>query len=214
MGNNKISPALTVCAIDPAFQKGWKYDIWLKRRPKYSKLYSSRKISLILKHSNLKNHCNGTTDVQLCVEKSTYNLEETLARASAQSPDGKIDFMNSTNWAKEKFFNLGMCYAFNKTIPLDSVGQWMVDFRKQFDYSLIIHDPNYFMITTNPATIPSIMMEFQAEDLGKILTYIEATRHINIDRPDQPCNEESGYSFTACMKNSLSSKFSCRCFQN
>ena len=105
---------------------------------------------MINKHSDIINLCKGTTDVHDCVEKSTYNLEETLARASAQSPDGKIDFMNSTNWAKEMFFNLGMCYSFNKTVPLDSVGQWMVDFSKQFDYSLIIHDPNYFMITTNP----------------------------------------------------------------
>ena len=210
MGNNSITPALTMCAIDPGIQRGWKYDIWFERRPKLLKLDSTKKKSWIQKHSDLINFCNGTTNLQDCVEKNTYNLEETLDRASAKSPEGNINFKNSTNWTREMFFKLGTCHTFNKTIPLDSVGQWMVEFHKQFDFNLIIHDPNYFMITTNPATIPSIMINFQAEDLGRILTYIEAIRHINIDRPDQPCNVQGGYSFTACIKNSLSSMVGCR----
>ena len=214
-GNSSVTPALTVCAIYPEIHHGWKYDVWFKRHPKYSQLSKYGRKSLILKHSDLINLCNETTDVQDCVEKSTYNLEETIERASAYSPTmGKIDFYNSASWTEEFTFLTGLCHTFNKTIPLDSVGHWKVDFKRKLDYSVAIHDPNYFMMSANPATIPSIAPRFNSEDQGKMLTYIEAIRHINIDRPDQPCTEQSGYSFTACVKNSLSRKVGCRYLNN
>ena len=120
MGNNSITPALTVCTKYPGIQKGWKYDIWFKKYPEYSQASLTKKKSLILKHPDLINLCNGTTDVQDCVEKSTYNLEDTMIRALAQSPEGKEDFYHSKNWTKEMTFMAGMCLTFNKPIPLDS----------------------------------------------------------------------------------------------
>ena len=210
-GNDSITPALTICATNPGTHSGWKYD---GRYPEFAQLSLQQKKSLLKRHPDLINLCNGTTDIQDCVEKSTNNLQETMKCASAQRPEGKIDFNNPKNWAKEMTFVVGMCHTFNKSVPLDSVGRWAVDFHQKFDYTLIIHDPNYFMVTTNPATIPFIMTDFHKEDLGLILTYIEAIKHINIDRPSQPCNGQSDYSFTACIKNSLSSKVGCRYFHN
>ena len=208
-GNSSVTPVLTLCALYPGIQHGWNYDIWVKKHPELKTL--TQKKSLIRKRSDLINFCNETTDVQDCVEKSTYNLKETIERASAVTIEGKIDF---ASWTEEFTFINGMCHTFNKTIPLDSVGHWKVDFKRKLDYSVVIHDPNYFMMSSNPATIPSITLHFNSEDQGKILTYIEAIRHINIDRPDQPCTEQSGYSFTACVKNSLSRKVGCRYLNN
>jgi hypothetical protein len=66
------------------------------------------------------------------------------------------------------------------------------------------------MITANPETVPMIFLEFDGHDDGQLMAFLKVVNHINMDRPDQPCSDNDDYSFTACVKNSLTKRIGCR----
>ena len=198
--NDSIAPALTICALDRESKQGWKYE---ERIPKQ------------MKNANyLVNFCNGTKQVVKCVNSNTYNLRETVVRAKAmpsgmESHKKEKDFANSKHWIEElSAFRLGKCHTLNNSVTLKSA-LWDFGFNMSFKYAVIIHDPNFYLFSTNPVTVPHIVLDLKKDD-GTSMLYVEAIQHVNIDRPNQPCEERQKYSFTACVKNSVSKKIGCR----
>ena len=68
---------------------------------------------------------------------------------------------------------------------------WEFGLKKSLNYLVIIHDPNFFLMSVNPATVPRIVLDL-AKDDGKSMLYVEAVQHVNIDRPTQPCEDRGG----------------------
>ena len=74
---------------------------------------------------------------------------------------------------------------------------------------LMIHDPKFFLITMNPATIPAINLDLTTEDEFQLL-YIDVVHKVKMNTNKQPCETNEAYSFTSCVKNHVSKKFGCR----
>ena len=45
---------------------------------------------------------------------------------------------------------------------------------------------------------------------GFRMVYIQGINHVRLNQPNRPCKDSQEYSFTACLKNSLSRKLGCR----
>ena len=93
-------------------------------------------------------------------------------------------------------------------------GGLLFTLNKSIIYQIHIHDPNFFMLTTNPITVPKIEIRRGIRSRGNRefyeMLYIRATRHVKMNRADAPCGDSAGYSFVRCLKNSISQKAGCR----
>ena len=64
------------------------------------------------------------------------------------------------------------------------------------------------MFTTNPGTIPQIHLNM--DDKQSQFIYFTTTYHKMMDKPAKRCESSETYSFTACVKNSISRRVGCR----
>jgi hypothetical protein len=143
-----------------------------------------------------------------CVDTKTYNLTETILLGQAGGNPAR-DIIKSKYWINEvSYSRYGKCHTLNNSVPLSS-NQWTFNLDRSLTYAAFIHDPNYWLMTANPATMPAIFLNLDKSQ-GKQVMYIEVINHINFDRPDQPCEDQENYSFTSCVKNSVSRKVGCR----
>ena len=218
-----ITPAVTICALNTVTLQGWKYShIKKENDKKKGNAKDNRNKRNALKDdeaedditlSNYRNsflslHCEGSQLLDDCINKETFNLTETIKFARAGGFPYR-NIINTTFWIDElSFFGSGKCHTLNNSVSLGS-SEFQFILYRSLTYQVFLHDPNYFMISANPSTIPNLYLEFDGIE-GNQLVYIEAVRHINIDRPDQPCNNQKDYSFTACVKTSVSRKIGCR----
>ena len=200
---DSITPALTVCALEPESSHGWKYDQW-------EPMMEERKLKLktLLENNNdLTINCNGSNEVAECVNYKTYNLTETIIDFQAGWGN---NILQSKYWMEElSFFLFGKCHSLKNYVPL-TTNIWSISFNRSLNYIVMIHDPKYFMMTANPETVPMIFLDFDRQDDGQIVAFLKVVKHINLDRPEQPCSDNDDYNFTACIKNSVTKKIGCR----
>ena len=64
------------------------------------------------------------------------------------------------------------------------------------------------MFTINPDAIPHIWLTM--DDFKAQFVYIKAVYHKSMDKPEQRCESSKSYSFTTCIKNSISRMVGCR----
>ena len=77
-------------------------------------------------------------------------------------------------------------------------------------YSVILHDKRFFVMSENPYGIPSIYIKIDPNSTAGPLYTIDVTHHKNLNVPDSPCEEDTEYDFSLCVKRSLSKKMGCR----
>ena len=64
------------------------------------------------------------------------------------------------------------------------------------------------MFTNNPETVPQ--MRIVVDSAKTAVAYITPVYHVHLDKPGNPCQTSESYSFTACIKNSISGMIGCR----
>ena len=67
--------------------------------------------------------------------------------------------------------------------------------------SVILYDPDYFLINRNPLTIPAMRRPAGFYPPYEYLLYIQVTEVKMLNLPLSPCEESPTYSFTKCIKN-------------
>ena len=154
--------------------------------------------------------CDDSTSIQEifdCVKNKTFSLEETVDAAGLEvTPGNTTDLLNSSFWISDiSWVPVGKCHTLNNSVSLGNY-KWTFNLDQQ-SYFLFIHDPNFFLFTFNPATIPSIYLQL---NMGQKGLYIDGVRHVKMNTPAQPCEDAEGYSFTACVKESVAKKVGCR----
>ena len=153
---------------------------------------------------------NSAEEVFACVDAKTFNFNETIPTALSEiTLLNYSDISNPAFWISEiTLSNLGRCHTLNNSVSLGSA-KWSFYFDPSTAYTVYIHDPHYFMMTANPATIPMINLDMDLTQ-GLLFMYMEVVQHVNMDRTNQPCEAAKDYSFTACLRNSVASKVGCR----
>jgi hypothetical protein len=78
------------------------------------------------------------------------------------------------------------------------------------DRMIFFHDPDFFILSANPESLPFTLQTIQPTTSGYFYFRISLTEHVELSTPQDPCVEEATYSFQGCIKESLSRKIGCR----
>ena len=199
--NSLPAPAVTLCPSEKYFS-AWKNTTRYKFYDTYQTMCSE---------------AASGQDVKDCVEENTFNLTETIPLGSQQGMGVPVEDLSSPDfWLSDTTVGpLGRCYTlnFNKHLKADvEQDSLMFNLNKSLDYIWYIHSPDFFMITWNPLTLPTIQagMKYGKQLDSHRYLYLKVVRQERLNRVVQPCNPESGYSFSSCIKSSVSTKVGCR----
>ena len=86
---------------------------------------------------------------------------------------------------------------------------FIMNFEPSFSYYPFIHDPNMFVNSANPESMPRILIPMSA-NYGQKMFYIKAILHVKMNLQRSPCEEVTSYSLTSCLRNKISQKIGCR----
>ena len=110
-----------------------------------------------------------------------------------------------------------MCHTFNFSdrVYADMVlDGFLFCLDPSLNYRVIFHDPRFYHIVSNTLTFPRIWLEYKSGQNMKPghyeWFYITVTEHNNLNRPEQPCEEEEDYDFLQCVKTSQARMVGCR----
>ena len=107
-------------------------------------------------------------------------------RGDFTDPDTGISF------TRDDFFNMSTDYGESYTILLNS---------DHPETSLILHDPDFFFSSTNPATVPKYVKQGNNNSAFYYQIYIEVTEVLLLNLPNHPCEESLTYSYNKCVRN-------------
>ena len=202
-------PAITFCALN--HKSSWKPDNSSTEanmdEVNYADIEYTPKSFILRKCEN----SNTVEEIFDCVDDKTFSFAETIPAASSE-----VSFLDFSDISSPAFWiseitipYMGKCHTLNNSIPLGGA-KWIFYLDPSLTYTTYIHDPHYFLMTANPATIPMINLVDMDLTQGLLFMYVEVVNHVNMDRPNQPCEAAKDYSFTACTRNSVTSKVGCR----
>ena len=189
--NWKIPPAITISTWRKYFEKGWEKDVY---------------------YHNLKENCapfENYNKLVNCINEQTFDFSKIL-KGAINGDDSRSNITNTSFW-REDFnnFNLGKQVTLNNSYEVGTDSRKLeIYFEKGRNYTVLVHDPNFFLYTVNPDTIPQVRISI--DDSKSHYVYIKAIYHVLLDKLENPCQVSRSYSFTACIKNSLSRRIGCR----
>ena len=141
-----------------------------------------------------------------CINESTYGFRDLVEDAWLEDPieptKDKPNLMKDDLWRPD--FTLtwpGMCHTLNIK---NSMGNSIIHLflNTNLTFIVFIHDPQYFVYTYNPQTIPMTSWILPKSNQFLSLSIVK-TEHEELNVPNDPCIEETTYIFSACIKRSL-----------
>ena len=162
----------------------------------------------------LREFCNTTTDfasIMTCIHEKTYlHTDDLIARyTKGQDATDLTDITNDTIWvegitniAAGKFYSIKTIYAGEDDNGLH------IHLKTGQKFSVYIHDPNFYVLSINPDTVPNI--NFGIEDSRSQIIYIKAVYHQKMNKPNSPCVLSKSYNFTRCVADFVTRRVGCR----
>ena len=190
------APSITVCVLNPKTQLGYKDDLL--------------GADLVTSSDVIGEICKGLQgeDIVRCLEEKSYNISTGVKQASK-------GFLGDNIPTDSRFWNAefssgreGLCHQLeaNMTLGTDQdTDPLVITFNAALSPWVWIHDPNFFITSSNPG-LPITMMSIKHTKWYSFRLVL----HQNLDLASKPCNSAPLYSFTGCVKTSLSKEAGCR----
>ena len=144
------------------------------------------------------------SDVWDCFKNNSFGLDE-IIKEENQVGEWKLDLTetwSSVYKTREGSFNWSSSPKYDTTYDiLFHSNNSFISFRMSDTLSVILHDPDYFMINRNPLTIPNLKRPAGFSPPYHYLLYVQVTEVKMLNLPQSPCEESTTYSFTKCIKN-------------
>ena len=189
------APTVTVCPTNPETFLGFKDDsVRLEDFPNSEFVFEL---------------CKGLEgeDIVRCVEKKTFGLSEGIHMAKKGFVE---NFTDPRFWSPEfSLSNSGICYQLETNITLGVKKKtdvlWIVF--KTNKSIVSFHDPNFFIIPNSSPGFPLNVLV-----IGKRMIWysFKLVQHNNLNLASKRCNPDPLYSFTRCIKTSLSKEVGCK----
>ena len=148
------SPALTFCARNTSYWKN---------------------ATVVVDDDMVNANCKMDTNEEVndCIKEKTFNLDDTIKTAFHGATNPKL-IKSQTHW-RPNFGSphLGMCHTFTYGTKLqaDMVKDSLTfQLDPNLSYKVIIHDPKFFLMASNPLVFPRIWKEFKTEDIKPSLS--------------------------------------------
>ena len=191
------APTISISARNPETKNGWR---------------GNTSMTYDLIDANCRGH-NRNESVDQCIEARTYKKKEIFK-------DVILGFTAKKSFLEQDLFSEdfttawdGMHYSLdlNKKIgPDDSTRQLYIMLDKRLTYSIALHDPRYFIVNTNPAGLPNVILKLDPGINKNHLYRLALTEVVHMDLPNDPCETDHDYNFQACVKQALSNRVGCR----
>ena len=163
----------------------------------------------------IRHQCEGygENNTSRCVLDSTYELEDLLEDIWIENPrvpaNRRPSIKNERFWISD--FTLtwpGRCYTVNIT-KRKGYNQIHLFLNSSMAFKIFVHDPKYFLYSQNPQAIPLTTWIIPKQTRFFSLSVVE-TENQELNVPNDPCDDDIEYNFSACIKKSLSVKIGCR----
>ena len=148
----------------------------------------------------LRHHCENATGTLLkCVEENTFGLNETIHSAHLwHSKDKTTPLAGSKVWKTHLTsmeFGRGytMRFDWNSSADYDQVYLLL---NQSLEYTIFIHDHNYFLVSRNPLAMPTLYVTFNPNQTFSHYERLLVTEHQLLEN----CEPDPGYSFQACVQ--------------
>ena len=147
------------------------------------------------------NKSENMNDTLKCIDDKTFKLSEMVKNTQ----DDSVNLNDPDFWSQDI-----SCFFYGKSVTLirhyeigtDWLHSLKIILDKRQVYNIWIHDQHFFLTSTNPLTIPHTLLNLN--DIEQIWLYLQPIYHHMIDKPEKRCESSESYSFTACIKNSIS----------
>ena len=192
------APSITIAARTPNTGLGW----------------FNKSEDIVHDHDSLRHQCKDFDDIVDCIRNQTYEQTDFI-RDIVIGYEEKVSLLTPTTPLVEDFTNVryGRTYTLNpgrRIGPNYDKDEIILLLDPALIYSVILHDKRFFLMSENPYGIPSIYIKIDPSRTFGPLYTIDVTRHKNLNVPDSPCEEDSEYDFSLCVKESLSRSIGCR----
>jgi hypothetical protein len=191
-----VPPTITVLAFDSS-AGGWNQNV-----PPTSS------------YEALKIVCGDAEDIILCIKQNSHSLDHALFAELGYNQNHSL--MSTDLWIEdftEPWY--GRSYTLKYQEPRGT--DWRTDainlhvnVSDKLTRRIFFHDPDYFLISVNPLSLPINLQTIKNSTTGRLYFSIALTEHEELSTPQDPCKEEPTYSFQGCIKESLSREAGCR----
>jgi hypothetical protein len=179
-------PAITIFALNPATQAGWRN----------GQKWTSNGI--------LSKSCANRNPEQ-CVNEETYDRTEFMEDAFlGYAGSSRSSLMNNSLWTEDlSYMDLGRSFTANfnwaGSICNQSQDQLSLFLNKTLLYNIYIHDPDYFLVNYNPVGLPSLYLTINPTKSFNFYETMVMTEHHEMNLPSDPCVEDTSYNFQASI---------------
>ena len=157
--------------------------------------------------------CVESKDIKSCIQENTRSLQDTghaelgfTLRESLMAPQmWREDFTRSFYG---RSYTLVYPHLRGINWKTDAINLH-VNTSDNLTRRIYIHDPEYFLLNSNPQALPITRLTL-APRSGRVFFSFTLTEHRKLDTQNNPCMEDPDYSFTSCVKESVSRKHGCR----
>ena len=195
-------PAVTICPINVATSFGFR---------------NLSNQDLMLDGNLVWNTCKGLKQdaIVKCIKENTYDQASTIVKVTQGFlSDDPLPFFK---WIPDYTPTAGgMCYTLESNSSMGT-GQTNSVFKIELDHQsfsvafiIHIHDPRYFVVNMNPLLPFNMLLQYVQEKPKFKVFSLLVIQHKNLDVPSKPCNPDPTYSFTCCIKESISAQVGCR----
>ena len=142
---------------------------------------------------NCTNFFNTPKEVWECILDRSYNISEVITRESLGGTwrTELTDPFSGIYWTRDDFFNMS-------TSQEESYG---IEINENISTAtIILHEPDFFAINSNPATIPKILKQGEDGERIYVQLYLEMTEVSKMNLPSNPCAISRTHSLTNCVK--------------
>ena len=96
----------------------------------------------------------------------------------------------------------GKYFSLHRTLVIDPTSLYIIQLTTNLQYFIHIHDPDLYLFTKTPETIPMVKVHIDDPSL-MVQVPVKITRVVSLNRhPTYLCNSNPDYSFTKCLRKS------------
>ena len=142
---------------------------------------------------NCTNIHNTSEDVWKCILDITYNISDVILEESHEGSwrTELTDPHTGIYYSRNDLFNMSTSRKESYKIYINE---------SICTCKIVLHDPDFFVINSNPATIPKIIRQGEKGEDWFFQLYLELTEVSKMNLPDNPCEASPSHSLTKCIK--------------
>ena len=164
---------------------------------------------------DLYEHCERINmTIEQCIQTDTITLKDFLTNVEIKTifSPYSISFNLSsllTYWTEDiSATTFGKHFTFKppKSTTLNQDYCMTFTLVKNFEFSVFVHDEDFFLNNANPLGPPVNYWTFNGKFQKNAYQELTLTKHKNLNLDQRPCEEDPDYSFTNCIKENSSKK--------